>query len=68
MTELSKAGNRSVTLREEIYLDTVKLQFAVCSKMRLDKANKVENRIVTSCGISITLRNYFIHFVPKKLL
>ena len=58
MTELSKAGNRYVTLREEICLDTIKLQFMACTKIRQDKANNVENRFVTSCAISITLRNF----------
>ena len=32
MCEVSKAGTRSVTLREEICLDTVKLQFVECTK------------------------------------
>ena len=32
MTEVSKAGNRSVTLREEICLVIVKLQFIACTK------------------------------------
>ena len=53
MTELSKAGKRYVTLREEICLCTVKVQFMVRKKKRQDKANNVENRFVTSCAITL---------------